>query len=129
MIGNAADRDLMALQNSFLTDLSLLCFVCADLDETVRRCATELGIGPWEVFDFAPPLLHDTKIAGKPAPYRMRVAFSAVGGMGWSLLEPTEGASIYAEFLRERGPGLHHVAFLHQPLGYTDCVREFARRG
>jgi hypothetical protein len=119
----------VTLENGFLTDLSLLCFVCADLDETVRRCATELGIGPWDVYDFAPPRLFDTEISGAPAPYRMRVAFSAVGGMGWSLLEPTGGASIYADFLKRRGPGLHHVAFLHEPLSYADCIREFGRRG
>lgn len=119
----------MPLPNSFLDDVSLLCFVCGDLDAAVRRCADELGIGPWEVFDFAPPLLRDAEVAGRPCDYDMRVAFAAVGDMGWALLEPKSGPSIYADFLSRRGDGLHHAAFLHAGHSYEACIAEFGRRG
>lgn len=119
----------MALPNGFLDDVSLLCLVYGDLDAAVRRYADTLGVGPWEVFDFAPPLLRDTEIAGRPSAYEMRVAFASVGGMGWALLEPKRGPSIYADFHRRQGDGLHHAAFLHAGLDYDACIREFGRRG
>ena len=113
----------------FLDDLSLICLVCADLDTTVRQCQDRLGIGPWEIYDFVPPMLHDTKLRGRDEPYAMRVAFGAVGNVGWSFLEPKSGSSIYAEFLASRGNGLHHAAFLHDGLSYDQAIAEFARRG
>jgi methylmalonyl-CoA/ethylmalonyl-CoA epimerase len=33
------------------------------------------------------------------------------GGAQWELLEPSDEDSFLARFLRERGPGLHHVTF------------------
>ena len=33
------------------------------------------------------------------------------GGAQWELLEPASDDSFIARFLRERGPGLHHVTF------------------
>jgi Glyoxalase/Bleomycin resistance protein/Dioxygenase superfamily len=119
----------MTLPNGFLEDVSLICFVCGDLDAAVERYAADLGVGPWEVFDFAPPVLRDTEVAGRPCDYSMRVAFAAVGEMGWALLEPKSGPTIYADFLRRQGAGLHHAGFLHPRLSYDACIREFRDRG
>ncbi|MDZ4735178.1 MAG: VOC family protein [Rhodospirillaceae bacterium] len=113
----------------FLTDTVLICLVCTDIDKTVRRCQDVLGIGPWEIYDFVPPLQHDTKLRGKDEPYTMRVAFGAVGDVGWSFLEPKAGASIYREFLTGRGAGMHHAAFLHSGLSYPEAIAEFDKRG
>jgi methylmalonyl-CoA/ethylmalonyl-CoA epimerase len=113
----------------FLNDTVLICLVCTDIDATVRQCRDVLGIGPWEAYDFIPPLQHNTKVRGKDEPYTMRVAFGAVGGIGWSFLEPKSGASIYREFLTSHGAGMHHAAFLHAGLSYTEAIAEFERRG
>jgi catechol 2,3-dioxygenase-like lactoylglutathione lyase family enzyme len=113
----------------FLSDTALICLVCTDIDTTVRRCKDVLGIGPWQAYDFIPPLQHDTKLRGKDEPYTMRVAFGAVGGIGWSFLEPKSGASIYREFLTSRGAGMHHAAFLHAGLSYREAIAEFEKRG
>ena len=32
-------------------------------------------------------------------------------GGGFSLVQPVSGDSTYAEMLRTRGPGLHHIAY------------------
>ncbi|MBT5434401.1 MAG: hypothetical protein HOL02_09005 [Rhodospirillaceae bacterium] len=113
----------------FLDDLSLVCLVCADLDTTVRQCQELLGIGPWEVYDFAPPIQYDTKLRGRDEPFTMRVAFGAVGNVGWAFLEPKSVSSIYAEFLENSGSGFHHAAFLHDGLSYDQAIAEFTRRG
>ncbi|MEX0807333.1 MAG: VOC family protein [Dongiaceae bacterium] len=113
----------------FLTDTVLICLVCTDIDKTVRRCQDLLGIGPWEIYDFVPPLQHDTKLRGRDEPYTMRVAFGGVGSVGWSFLEPKAGSSIYREFLTSRGAGMHHAAFLHAGLSYPEAIGEFEKRG
>jgi hypothetical protein len=59
----------------------------------------------------------------------MRVAFGAVGRVGWSFLEPKSGASIYREFLTSRGAGMQHAAFLHAGRSYREAIAEFERRG
>lgn len=117
------------LPNGFLDAVILICLVTDDLDGAVRRYADELGVGPWAVFDFAPPLQRATKIDGVSCDYTMRVAFGSIGGMAWALLEPGTGPTIYARFLARGGPGVHHLAFSHEGLSHTQCIREFARRG
>jgi len=45
------------------------------------------------------------------ASYRVRVAFLQIGETKIELLEPTSDEGMIAEFLRELGPGFHHVAY------------------
>ncbi|MCZ6720701.1 MAG: VOC family protein [Proteobacteria bacterium] len=117
------------LTNSFLDDVNLICVVTPDVGETVRRYADALGIGPWEVFDFAPPLNRDMKVGGVACDYAMRVAFGSMGSMGWALLEPQQGPTIYADFLRHCGSGVHHVAFSHGRSSHARCIELFKERG
>jgi methylmalonyl-CoA/ethylmalonyl-CoA epimerase len=42
---------------------------------------------------------------------KVRTAFFNVGEVHLELLEPTSDDSMVAKFLRERGEGIHHVAF------------------
>ncbi len=50
-------------------------------------------------------------IRGEKVDYAMRLALCDIGGVQWELIEPKDDKSIYAEFLRDKGEGLHHVAF------------------
>jgi methylmalonyl-CoA epimerase len=45
------------------------------------------------------------------APQKVKVAFIQAGHASIELLEPTGPDGPVAEFLKKRGPGLHHVAF------------------
>ncbi len=42
---------------------------------------------------------------------KVRTAFFLVGDVHLELLEPTSDDSPVAKFLRDRGPGIHHLAF------------------
>ena len=83
--------------------------VVSDLDAAMARYLTRLGIGPWRVYTFAPPRVKRITLRGKPAEFAMRVAFASVGDVIWELIEPLSGESLYTEFLRAHGEGLHHV--------------------
>lgn len=70
----------------------------ADLDEAIRMYRTVLGMEPDEVVD---------------VPERgMRIAFFTLGGVQLELLGSTREDSNIAGFLKKRGPGMHHLAFL-----------------
>ena len=41
----------------------------------------------------------------------LRIGFMPIGGVDIELLEPTTSEGLNAEFLRDRGEGVHHMAF------------------
>jgi len=43
--------------------------------------------------------------------YQMRYRMCRLGKVDFELMEPLEEQGVIADFLRKRGPGLHHVAF------------------
>ncbi len=45
------------------------------------------------------------------AGYRVKVAFFQIGESKIELLEPTDEESFLAAFLKEHGPGIHHIAY------------------
>ena len=52
-----------------------------------------------------------------------------VGDMGFELLQPLEGPSIYREWLDEHGEGLHHFAVMRHLRGVRELKRRFSEIG
>jgi hypothetical protein len=92
--------------------ISQIAVVVNDLGKTMEQYTKLLGWGPWNVYRHEPPSLHDTVLRGKHAEYTMLGAETHVGDMGFELLQPLEGPSIYKEWLERHGEGLHHVAVM-----------------
>lgn len=46
---------------------------------------------------------------GKPADFVAHISLSYLGDMQLELIEPVRGENVYSDFLRESGPGLHHI--------------------
>ena len=46
---------------------------------------------------------------GKPIQTRAKIAWVNIGNIELELIEPQDQHSLYADFLREHGPGIHHV--------------------
>jgi Glyoxalase/Bleomycin resistance protein/Dioxygenase superfamily len=86
--------------------------VVKDLDATVEHYWKEFGIGPWHFYTYGRPLVKRMSYAGKPADYKMRVALSYFGPMRVELIEALEGDTVYADFIREHGYGIHHFGLL-----------------
>jgi methylmalonyl-CoA/ethylmalonyl-CoA epimerase len=92
--------------------ISQIAVVTHDLQNTMETYTKLLGWGPWNVYRHEPPRLHDTEVRGEAAAYTMLGAETHVGDMGFELLQPLEGPSIYKEWLDSYGEGLHHVAVM-----------------
>ncbi len=85
--------------------------VVKDLDASVRKQWDEFGIGPWAIYEFDPARMKNLTVRGKPVEHAMRMALAMIGDVMWELIQPLDDKSIYAEFLKEHGEGIHHILF------------------
>lgn len=79
------------------THLDHIGIAVRDLDEAVAWYQRAFGVDDWE--RLALPDRH------------MAVAVAQVGASLVELIAPTSEEAAFAKFLRERGPGMHHVAY------------------
>lgn len=90
--------------------------VVRNLEETMEQYTRLLGWGPWKVYTHTEPRHHSTKLRGEEVAYTMRHAECDVNGIGFELIEPLSGPSIYQEWLDEHGEGMQHIAVsVHDP--------------
>ena len=74
-----------------------IAFAVRDIEEAIAFYSRTFDIVEWE--RIAMPERH------------MSVAATHVGGMLLEIIAPTSEDAAFAKFLRERGPGMHHVAY------------------
>ena len=85
--------------------------VVKNLEETMENYWNLIAVGPWDVFECAPPVWHDTTYHGKPTGLTMKAALAMAGPIEIGLIQPVSGDSIYNDFMSERGPGAALLAF------------------
>lgn len=90
--------------------ISQICVVVRDIDAAMKTYTEACGWGPWNVYDYKPPLLHGTLLRGEPVQFEMTGAETTVDGLGFELIQPVSGPSIYEEHLEAHGEGIQHVA-------------------
>ena len=83
--------------------------VVPDLDAAMRTYVEEYGIGPWDIYEFNPANVEGMHEDGQPVERSWRLALANLGEVQWELVEPQDDDSVYARFLAEHGPGVHHV--------------------
>lgn len=98
-----------------------------DLDQAVENYWTLFGIGPWQFYTYAKPLVKQMSYRGQPADYQMRIALSQIGPLRIELIETKEGESIYADFIKEHGYGVHHFGILVEDMSDALAQTESAR--
>jgi hypothetical protein len=92
--------------------IAQVAMVVQDLDSTVEHYWKAFGIGPWHFYTYGRPLVKKMSYYGSPVEYKMRVALSYFGPMRVELIEAQEGDTVYADFVREHGYGIHHFGLL-----------------
>ena len=108
-------------------DIIQIAHVVKDLDGAMKHFWEVFGIGPWDVYTFAPPALRESMVYGKPSDHTYKLAVAWVGDVQVELMQPLTGRSLYDEFLEKKGEGLHHVK-----LYYKDCeqaLKDFEAKG
>jgi methylmalonyl-CoA/ethylmalonyl-CoA epimerase len=88
-------------------------FAVRDIDESIAFYSAMFGVNDWE------------RVA---LPERsMNVAATHIGGVMLELIAPTSEAASFAKYLRERGPGMHHVAY--RVADIMDALAQLKARG
>lgn len=95
-----------------VTGIKQVCIVTEDLLTTVDSFWKIFGIGPWALFTFGSPTLHDRKCYGKPAWGWEIGALTQVGPIELEMFKTVEGVSVYQDWINKHGAGLHHVKFI-----------------
>jgi 4-hydroxyphenylpyruvate dioxygenase-like putative hemolysin len=103
--------------------------VVKDLRATMKNYHEVMGWGPWSVYEHKPPALHDIQVRGKPIHYTMLGAEVHCDPIDFEILQPLEGPSIYKEFLKEKGEGLHHVAVVNSAENVHKALADFNDQG
>lgn len=79
------------------TQVDHIGFAVHNLDDAIAFYSQAFGLREWERID-----LSDRHMA---------VAVARVGDTLLELIAPTSEAAAFAKFLREKGPGMHHIAY------------------
>jgi catechol 2,3-dioxygenase-like lactoylglutathione lyase family enzyme len=87
--------------------------VVRDLDQSIKVLTEVFGLGPFRVIDWPPAGRNDIRrfYYGEPADFTARMAFTELGPVELELIQPLNGKSIWADFLAQHGPGIHHLRF------------------
>ena len=86
--------------------------VVGDLDQSMAHLSEIFGIGPFRVTDWPPAGREMNRVYyGEPGDFTARMAFAELGPIELELIQPLTGRSIWADFLAQHGPGIHHIRF------------------
>jgi methylmalonyl-CoA/ethylmalonyl-CoA epimerase len=87
--------------------------VVPSVDAVVKNYATLLGITDWNInyVDTDNGKGRNFRVGGKDVAVKAKIAWATIGDIELELIEPQDDTSIYAEYLRSNGPGVHHLMF------------------
>ena len=107
-----------------LGKLSHVGIVVRDLEKAMEYYDAVFGLGPFRTETYE---LKGFMFRGKTADARVRAALADSGPIFIELIEVLEGETVHTEFLREKGEGLQHIAFLARNL--DEKLSELAKSG
>lgn len=92
--------------------IAQIAIIVEDLDQAVQQYWKVFGIGPWYIYTYGPPLVKTMSYRGQPTEYSMRIGLSYFGQMRVELIEPLTDNTVYADYVRQHGYGVHHFGIL-----------------
>ncbi|MBW1963442.1 MAG: VOC family protein [Deltaproteobacteria bacterium] len=104
-----------------------ICIAVWDAEKKAKQLHRDFGAGPW-IFRMieAPPFI-DMTVKGKRQNWKTKAAIAEMKGCMLELMEPMDEVSIFYEFLKEKGEGMHHVGVLVPNI--DAAVKEAEKRG
>lgn len=93
------------------TPITQIALVVDDVDKYAAAWAKVFGVPTPKSFLTDTADKAHTKYNGQPSDARAKLAFLQAKNISIEFIEPVGESSIWAEFLRKHGPGVHHIAF------------------
>ncbi len=91
---------MATLRSSFLGSIAEVCIVSGDHRKTMDGLL-QLGIGPFQVFDFTPSTVPERSFRGRAGSFELKVCFAKHGDLTFEIMQPTRGESLMAEYLEQ----------------------------
>jgi methylmalonyl-CoA/ethylmalonyl-CoA epimerase len=95
-----------------------------DVEEAAKKLEKLIGIGPFQILE---PEYRDLTLHGRPARFKIRIALAKAGPIQIELMQPLSGETIYDEYARRKGYGLHHLAIRAENM--DESITEMKARG
>ncbi|MDR0841137.1 MAG: VOC family protein [Christensenellaceae bacterium] len=91
--------------------ITQVCYVTDDYTRTIQYLYHALQFGPWKILSLSSGNTSNVRLEGKPVeePFAFAVALCYIGAMQLEVVQPLHGPTVYERFLKERGPGIHHI--------------------
>jgi len=101
--------------------------VVHDVDACVAKYRELLNLQDWHInyVDTALGKGGNFRKGDKLIVAKAKIAWIQIGNVELEVIEPQDEQSVYAQFLRDRGPGIHHVMFTTSD--YDKCSATMAR--
>jgi catechol 2,3-dioxygenase-like lactoylglutathione lyase family enzyme len=91
-----------------LPPMSQIGIVVKDMDKTIEYYEKVLGLGPF----VRPDITYKEKhYYGEQVHSEWLMGFCSLGSVELEMIQPITGPTIYHDFLKEKGEGLHHLGF------------------
>jgi len=82
-----------------------------DIEKTIEAYTRLFQCGPFEIVEREYTGSTST-YRGKPGGFKYRVAYAQFGAIQLEFIQPLEGRTVYEEFLKTRGEGIHHFGIM-----------------
>jgi methylmalonyl-CoA/ethylmalonyl-CoA epimerase len=106
-----------------LTNISHLGVAVKDAEKTAGFISSIWDIGQPEISDYEAKT--EELIVGKP--FKVRLVFIKFGTHTIELLQPLDDKSIWSKFIKEKGEGIHHIAY--GVSNYDEMVSKLQKQG
>ncbi len=83
-------------------------YVTRDLERTIHDFERCFGLHSFKIMV---PEYYNRRYYQEREDFEVRLAFSRVGNMVYEVIEVIKGRTIYHDFLREHGEGIHHLGY------------------
>lgn len=127
-IQDLANATQEALPLGTMLELKQVALVAHDLRKAIDHML-QLGVGPWETYTFDETTTTDQSYYGKPVSQVFRIALAQMGPLQWEIIQPVSGESIFADFLAQRGEGIHHLLYNREGMSLAEKDASFRAAG
>jgi catechol 2,3-dioxygenase-like lactoylglutathione lyase family enzyme len=95
---------------ALLGRIDQICFLVEDLDEAVPLYSRLFGASRWSEYEYGPETVPALGYADRDGTFSFRLALSDCNPQV-ELIQSLRGPSIYSDWIRQHGYGLHHLGF------------------
>jgi hypothetical protein len=98
--------------------------IVEDVEETAKKLENLIGIGPFRIFE---PEYKDLTYRGKTGRFKVKIGLAMAGTVQIELVQPLSGKTIYGEYVKRKGYGLHHLGIRADNM--SQSVRKMNSKG